>query len=155
MLAVGTTVMNRLASPGYPKTVCGVVGQPGQYASGVLTKPMNPLESARVARVADAVLSGDRHPQVGNAMFFHTAGLTFPYTNMHYVAVAGGNAFYEKRAAGQAAFEPRPAYAAGISMIAHRRPQTIDDLLMSFTEPGPIGRAISSRRIPFPSVEAD
>jgi len=33
---------------------------------------------------------------VGNAQFFHTAGLTFPYNNMHYVLVAGGNAFYEK-----------------------------------------------------------
>jgi len=30
-------------------------------------------------------------------MFFHTAGLRFPYKNMHYVLQAGGNAFYEKR----------------------------------------------------------
>ena len=29
-------------------------------------------------------------------MFFHTAGLHFPYRNMHYILVAGGNAFYEK-----------------------------------------------------------
>ncbi|WP_413771092.1 cell wall hydrolase [Lichenihabitans sp. PAMC28606] len=98
MLAVGTTVMNRVAAPGYPKTVCGVVGQRNQYAEGVLSKPMSPRERDRIAQVADAVLAGQRHPQVGSAMFFHTAGLTFPYTNMHYVAVAGGNAFYEKRA---------------------------------------------------------
>ena len=98
MMAVGTTVMNRVAAPGFPKSVCAVVGQPGQYANGVLTKSMNARESARIADVADAVLAGARHPQVGGAMYFHTAGLTFPYTNMHYVAVAGGNAFYEKRA---------------------------------------------------------
>ena len=30
-------------------------------------------------------------------MFFHTAGYSFPYRNMHYVVVAGGNAFYQKR----------------------------------------------------------
>jgi hypothetical protein len=30
-------------------------------------------------------------------MFFHTDGLRFPYDNMHYVTVAGGNKFYEKR----------------------------------------------------------
>ena len=29
--------------------------------------------------------------------FFHMAGLRFSYANMHYVTVAGGNAFYEKR----------------------------------------------------------
>ena len=96
MVAVGTTVMNRLADPRYPKTVCGVIGQRNQYAPGVLDKPMIPREEAYIGRVADAVLGGERHPEVGGAKFFHTAGLTFPYTNMHYVAVAGGNAFYEK-----------------------------------------------------------
>ncbi len=35
-------------------------------------------------------------PKVGKAMFFHTAGYHFPYKNMHYVAAAGGNVFYEK-----------------------------------------------------------
>ena len=29
-------------------------------------------------------------------MYFHTAGYHFPYTNMHYTLVAGGNAFYWK-----------------------------------------------------------
>ena len=58
-----------------------------------------------VEAVADEVIEGERHPKVGPAMFFHTAGLHFPYHNMHYVAVAGGNAFYEKtgRYAGHAA----------------------------------------------------
>jgi hypothetical protein len=99
MLAVGTVVMNRVKSPQFPKSVCGVVGQRNQFADGALSKPMTEKASrARAFRVADAVLSGRRHPGVGtNAMFFHTAGLTFPYRNMHYVVVAGGNAFYEKR----------------------------------------------------------
>jgi hypothetical protein len=30
-------------------------------------------------------------------MYFHMAGLRFHYPGMHYVLVAGGNAFYEKR----------------------------------------------------------
>lgn len=120
MLAVGTTVMNRLDSPKYPKSVCEVVGQPHQFAPGVLDKPMSPRLAARVAQVADRVLAGERHPQMPHeAMFFHTAGLTFPYNNMHYVLVAGGNAFYEKRGgAGRAAqdvalanYTPRPARA--------------------------------------------
>jgi hypothetical protein len=45
---------------------------------------------------AHKVLSGQRHEPVRDARFFHTAGLSFPYGNMHYTAVAGGNAFYEK-----------------------------------------------------------
>ncbi len=115
MLAVGTTVMNRLESPRYPKSVCGVVGQPRQFAPGVLDKPMNAREAVRAAAVADRVLAGERHPGVGEAMFFHTAGLTFPYTNMHYVLVAGGNAFYEKRS-GPDHGAPDPAVSADAAL---------------------------------------
>jgi spore germination cell wall hydrolase CwlJ-like protein len=98
MLAVGTVVMNRMYAKGYPNDVCGVVGQKNQFASGVLTRKMTEPRSVQLAsRVAHQVLNGARHPGVGNAQFFHTAGLTFPYRNMHYVLVAGGNAFYERR----------------------------------------------------------
>lgn len=148
MLAVGTTVMNRMAAPGFPKTVCGVVGQPRQYADGVLTKPMNARESSRVADVADAVLAGQRHPQVGGAMFFHTAGLTFPYTNMHYVAVAGGNAFYEKRepehvmdaSVAERSIEPAPPSV--VRVRPNGRPGSIGDLLAAWSDST---QALSSR----------
>ncbi|SMD00317.1 Cell Wall Hydrolase [Fulvimarina manganoxydans] len=97
MVAVGTVVMNRVESPKFPNTVCGVVGQRKQFAPGVLTKPMGKGRDLAFA-TADKVLGGTRHAYVGDhAMFFHTAGYSFPYTNMHYVAIAGGNAFYEKR----------------------------------------------------------
>jgi spore germination cell wall hydrolase CwlJ-like protein len=97
LLAVGTVVMNRVASPGYPHSICGVVGQPGQFADGVLSAPMRPQEQQDVERVADAILAGKRHPGLDKTLFFHRAGLTFSYPNMHYVLVAGGDAFYEKR----------------------------------------------------------
>ncbi|PIT70807.1 cell wall hydrolase [Bartonella tribocorum] len=98
MIAVGTVVMNRVNSTAYPKTICGVVGQYKQFAPGVLTRPMTEKASvARVKEAADAVLRGERDKKVKHAKFFHTAGLSFPYKNMHYVHVAGGNAFYEKR----------------------------------------------------------
>ena len=117
MLAVGTTVMNRLDNPRYPKSVCEVVGQRNQFAPGVLDRTVNPREAALSSQMADKVLSGDRHPQLPpNAMFFHAAGLTFPYTNMHYLLVAGGNAFYEKlgraEMAAMARATPRPTEAA-------------------------------------------
>jgi hypothetical protein len=98
MLAVGTVVMNRYESGKYPRSICGVVGQRVQFAPGVLTKEMADAGKPRAMRMADAVLSGKRYPGMAkNVMFFHTAGYTYPYSNMHYVAVAGGNAFYEKR----------------------------------------------------------
>ncbi len=96
LLAVGTVVMNRVDSPKFPDTVCGVVGQPGQFAKGVLTKKMRG-NTRTIAKVADRVLAGKRHPGVRRAKFFHQAGLRFPYNNMHYVLKAGGNEFYEKR----------------------------------------------------------
>lgn len=100
MLAVGTVVMNRLADSRYPKSVCGVVGQPNQFAQGVLTKKMTDSGAVLAAQVADQVMRGARHPGVQNAQHFHTAGLRFPYNNMYYVLEAGGNEFYEKRTPG-------------------------------------------------------
>ena len=116
MLAVGTTVMNRLDNPKYPKTVCGVVGQRNQFAPGALEKPMVPRLAARAEAVADRVLAGERHPALGpEAMFFHTTGYTFPYNNMHYVLEAGGNSFYEKRS------------SAEMAALARATPQLADD----------------------------
>ena len=97
MLAVGTVVMNRVADPRYPKSVCAVVGQKNQFAPGVLHKPMKEKRSLqRAARIADKVLDGARHPAIPTAKHFHQAGLRFPYNNMHYVLEAGGNEFYNK-----------------------------------------------------------
>jgi spore germination cell wall hydrolase CwlJ-like protein len=97
MVAVGTVVMNRVNSPRYPDTVCGVVGQKNQFAPGVMSRAMNSPALPDVQAAADAVLKGERHPGVQKAKFFHQAGLSFPYRNMHYVLEAGGNAFYERR----------------------------------------------------------
>jgi spore germination cell wall hydrolase CwlJ-like protein len=116
MVAVGTVVMNRRESGRYPSSVCGVVGQRNQFADGALWKRMTGPSRARAYAAADAVLAGQRHPGVGKAMFFHTAGRWYPYSNMHYVAVAGGNAFYERRsrhAAKPPPFALRPTVVAG------------------------------------------
>lgn len=97
MIAVGTVVMNRLRSGNHGSTICQVVGERGQFAPGVMTRPMNSRAMPDVEEAADAVLKGERKAKLKNTMFFHTAGLRFPYKNMHYTMVAGGNAFYEKR----------------------------------------------------------
>ena len=95
LMAVGTVVMNRVASPRYPNTICGVVSEPGQFAAGVMALPLNPRELPPVERAADAILAGERYKPIGDAMWFHVAGLQIPY-RVQYMAVAGGNAFYRK-----------------------------------------------------------
>ena len=106
LIAVGSVVMNRVASDAYPDTVCGVVGQKNQFAPGVLTRPMTASGLPEVQEAALAVMRGERHPLIGNAMFFHVASARFGYDNMHYVVTTGGNAFYEKRRTGVT--QPRP-----------------------------------------------
>lgn len=98
LLAVGTVVMHRVAHGAWGKSVCGVVGAPKQFAPGVLSRRMQG-DTSDLARLADAILAGKRHPKLGkNVMFFHVAGMKFPYKNMRYVHVAGGNTFYYKAA---------------------------------------------------------
>ena len=97
LVAVGSVVMNRVASPQFPNSVCAVVGQKNQFAPGVLSRKMNSKAMPDVREAARSVLRGERHPMIGNAMFFHAATHRFSYDNMHYVVTAGGNAFYEKR----------------------------------------------------------
>ncbi|MBB4236368.1 cell wall hydrolase [Rhizobium esperanzae] len=116
-MAVGTVVMNRLTSGAYPPSICGVVAQEKQFAPGVMTREVKPQAEPELATAADAILlKGARHPAVKDAMFFHTDGLKFPYGNMHYVTVAGGNAFYEKRDANGMLQTPPPLPSYEVAM---------------------------------------
>ncbi len=97
MVAVGSVVMNRVASRQYPNSGCGVVGQKNQFARGVMTRKMDARSAPLVRDAALSVLRGERHPLIGQAQFFHTASYRASYNNMHYVLTTGGNAFYERR----------------------------------------------------------
>jgi spore germination cell wall hydrolase CwlJ-like protein len=97
LVAVGTVVMNRVESEQFPDTVCGVVGQRNQFAPGVLSRNLPREKVPDIQVAAEKVLEGYRHPKLDEAMYFHMAGLKFPYKNMHYQLEAGGNAFYERR----------------------------------------------------------
>lgn len=122
LVAVGTVVMNRLASGKYSDTICGVVGQKNQFAPGVLSRRMESNKLPDVQAAADAVLKGKRHPKLKNAMFFHTAGLKFSYRNMHYVLVAGGNSFYEKRGRDGSLEAPVPQDAYKLAFAGPQSP---------------------------------
>lgn len=124
-MAVGTVVMNRLTSGAYPPTICGIVSQEKQFAPGVMTREVKEMAEPDLNAAADAILvKGDRNPDVKEAMFFHTDGLKFPYNNMHYTAVAGGNAFYEKRGADGELQTPAPlpAYEVAMNYVGVQQP---------------------------------
>ncbi|MDX8498224.1 cell wall hydrolase [Mesorhizobium sp. VK4C] len=134
MIAVGTVVMNRLRSGQHGSTICEVVGERGQFAPGVMTRPMNSRALPDVEEAAEAVLKGERKAKLKNTMFFHTAGLRFPYNNMHYTMVAGGNAFYEKRGRN---WQPLPDEPTVAVASAEPRQQQHDSapLLVASAEP--------------------
>jgi spore germination cell wall hydrolase CwlJ-like protein len=97
MIAVGSVVMNRVQSDNFPNSVCAVVSQKNQFAPGLMAKKMSGQAQALAEASANAVLLGERHPNVEGARFFHAAWYDADFNNIHYVLTAGGNAFYEKR----------------------------------------------------------
>lgn len=115
-MAVGTVVMNRLTSQAYSDSLCGVITQEKQFAPGLMTKEVASSAEPDLDAAADSILRGERHPGVKDAMFFHTEGLRFKYNNMHYVAIAGGNAFYEKRGLDGLLQTPAPLPAYEVAM---------------------------------------
>ncbi len=115
MIAVGSVVMNRVRSDDFPGTVCGVVAQDGQFAAGVMSREMSSPALPDVREAARSVLAGERHPTIGEAMFFHAATYRAGYNNMHYVLVAGGNAFYERRPPALVTQPTPPAPTEGVT----------------------------------------
>lgn len=160
-MAVGTVVMNRLTSGAYPDSICGVVAQQRQFAPGVMTREVEPTAEVELTDAADAIFRGERHPGVKNAMFFHTDGLSFPYRNMHYVTIAGGNAFYEKRGRDGELQTPAPlpAYEVAMNYLPGQSKMPAQfEILVPTTVPVPIPMpgtvAISGAEPALPATEA-
>lgn len=145
LVAVGSVVMNRKDAGKWGDNICDVVGAKRQFAPGVLSRRMNSKALPDVMAAADAVLKGERHPKVSkDVMFFHTAGLKFPYKNMRYTTVAGGNAFY---------------YKAGRKQDRLPQPQQNDalpgvqDVMVAEAKPAPIPATIERPETQAQSVE--
>lgn len=144
MIAVGSVVMNRRDSGKWGEDICEVVGARRQFAPGVLTRPMNSRALPDVMEATDAVLKGERHPKVGkDVMFFHTAGLKFPYKNMHYTTVAGGNAFYFKKDRKQDRLPVEPKFELPEVMVAEAAPTpgAAEEVQVAFAGDTPTARA--------------
>jgi spore germination cell wall hydrolase CwlJ-like protein len=102
--AVAQVVMNRVRSPRFPKTVCGVVFQ-GAHAGecqfsfacdGSMRRPREAMAWRRARTVAARALGGFVMQEVGNATHYHVAGLGAVWgAGLMRVAQIGAHVFYK------------------------------------------------------------
>ena len=102
--AVAQVVLNRMRHAGYPKSICGVVYQGAQKATGCqfsftcdgsLKRPLNPAAWADAQVVARDALGGYVEDAVGTATHYH-ADYVAPYWSPTVVKLAkiGAHIFY-------------------------------------------------------------
>lgn len=126
--AVAQVVLNRVAHPAYPNTVCGVVYQGSERRTGCqfsftcdgsLAKAPQRLFWQRAGDVARAALSGFVYTPIGLATHYHTIAI-HPYwaPSLTHVGTIGAHRFYRfgGKAGQPGAF--RFAYAGGEPLAA-------------------------------------
>lgn len=106
MVAVGNVVMNRVASPKFPNTVCGVIKQGGErrryncafswYCDGRSDKPYNKLMYERAQNIAHLILTGAIKDITNGATHYH-ATYVHPYwaKKLHRIMQIDDHIFYK------------------------------------------------------------
>jgi len=93
-VAVAQVVLNRMRSGRFPRTICGVIHQRGQFSA---IRSFNPPRNARWNRamaLARDVIDGHA-PVVGNALYFHAARVRPAFASTRArVARIGNHIFY-------------------------------------------------------------
>ena len=95
-MAVAHVILNRVDSPRFPSTICGVVTQRSQFSfvRGGRLPSARPGAQWNTARaVARAALADAWDSPVGSAMFFHASRVS-PGWNRTIVASIGNHVFY-------------------------------------------------------------
>lgn len=137
--AVAQVVLNRVAHPAFPGTVCGVVYQGSERSTGCqfsftcdgsLARRPSTFFWDRARRVAADALAGFVEPSVGLATHYHTIAV-HPYwaPSLHFITTIGAHRFYSfnGRAGESATF--RFAFAGGEPLAApHARDPAADKL---------------------------
>lgn len=134
--AVAQVVLNRVAHPAYPDTVCGVVYQGSERSTGcqftftcdgsLARQPVRVFWD-RARRVAIAALSGAVYKPVGLATHYHTVQV-HPYwaSSLDRIGTIGAHIFYRWRGAAGRPAAFRFAYAGG-EPIAAPHPRNLSD----------------------------
>lgn len=119
--AVAQVVVNRVRDRAFPNSVCGVVYQGSDRATGCqfsftcdgsLNRPRDAIAWNRAHVIALGVLSGETDPEVGSATHYHATSI-FPWwaPSLRRVNVIGHHAFYRWAAPLERALSFRQRYA--------------------------------------------
>lgn len=103
--AVAQVVLNRVRSPLWPDSVCGVVYQGSERTDfkcqftfscdGSMARPPSTAAWVRARGVAQRALAGDSYDPVGTATFYHTLAVRPAWaSSVQPVAVIGAHIFY-------------------------------------------------------------
>lgn len=128
--AVAQVVLNRVAHPSWPASVCGVVYQGSERSTGCqftftcdgsLARRPSGASWVRAQRIAAEALSGSVYAPVGLATHYHTLWVN-PYWagSLDHIGTIGAHRFYRNRGAGGQAGAFANAYA-GIEPVVSGR----------------------------------
>ncbi|MDK4805723.1 MAG: cell wall hydrolase [Novosphingobium aromaticivorans] len=153
--AVAQVVLNRVAHPAFPKTVCGVVYQgserPGCQFSfacdGAMARRPMPVVWDRVRRIAAQALDGQVYAPVGLATHYHTSAVHPGWADsLAFIGTIGAHRFYRwSGAAGlQAAF--RGIYHGG-EPLAAPHPRSWTSVAADIADPLTLEQAFEQGRM--------
>ena len=102
MLAVASVVLNRVAHPEFPDTVCGVVKQGGEsppcqfswWCDGKSDRPVEARAWATATRIAERALRDPPSDLTRGALFFHNISVETPWTARQRTVRIGQHIFY-------------------------------------------------------------
>lgn len=94
-LAVAHVVMNRVRSPRFPNSVCGVIYQRGQFSSIRSFRHPRNARWNRAEALARDVLAGETRSNVSTALYFHATRVRPAYVQSRVrVGQIGNHVFY-------------------------------------------------------------
>jgi hypothetical protein len=128
--AVAQVVLNRVAHPSWPASVCGVVYQGSQRSTGCqftftcdgsLARRPAGASWARAQRIAADAPSGSVYAPVGHATHYHTLWVNPQWAgSLDHIGTIGAHRFYRNRGAGGEAAAFRTAYAGFEPVVSGR-----------------------------------
>ena len=153
--AVAQVVLNRVAHPAFPKTVCGVVYQgserPGCQFSfacdGSLARAPMVAYWLRARRVAEAALAGQVYAPVGLATHYHTSAVHPGWADsMTFLGTIGAHRFYRWSGSAGAPRAFNAVYAGGEPPAAPH-PHTWISTGADFADPLALEKAFEAGRL--------
>ncbi len=155
--AVAQVVLNRVAHPSYPNSVCGVVYQGSERRTGCqfsftcdgsLGRKPSRTGMARARMVAQDALSGTVYEPVGLATHYHTVWI-HPYwaPSLDHIGTVGAHRFYKWRGAAGKPNAFRASYRGGEPAATPPPRIAVADASVSAADPLSLARAYEQARL--------